>query len=325
MALAFKRRMEIHQSPLITFVCDTNPNYTNVCSTKCSFCAFCKDPDEKAAFTLSPEQLAIQVFETQKKGATTVLLQGGHNKKVRLTDWVNYIKAIRELCPTIHIHPFSPSEIIDMAKKEAISTKEVLKSLINEGIRTIPGGGAEILTDSVRSQLSPEKCTSSQWLQLMEEAHSLGIKTTATMMFGHIETDEDIIEHLMKLRDVQEKTGGFTSFIPWSFKPGYSKLTTTCPKRAHPLKYIRIIAVARLMLHNFSNIQSSWFSESERAGALALLGGANDLGGILLEENVLAETGYIKSTTVEKLVALIEGAGFKAARRNSDYEVIEKY
>lgn len=325
MNLAFEKRIKIHPSPYVTFVCDTNPNYTNICSTKCSFCAFCKNADDKAAFTLSPEKLEAQVISAVKRGATTVLLQGGHNKEVRLANWIDYIRAIRKKCPDIHIHPFSPSEIIDMAEKEAISTKHVLEALKDEGINTIPGGGAEILTDRVRNELSPDKCTSQQWLDLMKEAHTLGMKTTATMMFGHIETDEDIIEHLVQLRKVQEETDGFTSFIPWSFKPGKSKLTDTCSHRAHPVKYIRIIAVARLMLHNFSNIQSSWFSESERAGALALLGGANDLGGILLEENVLAETGYVKSTTVKKLIALIEGAGFKAARRNSDYKIIEKY
>jgi len=325
MKLALEMRLKLHPHNLVTFVCDTNPNYTNVCSTKCTFCAFHRDEDDKGAFTLSPEKLANQVRAAEKKGATTVLLQGGHNSDIKLKNWIEYIQTIRSLCPDIHIHPFSPSEVIDMAEKESTSTKTILKTLIKEGIKTMPGGGAEILTDRVRSKLSKDKCTSQEWLDLMEEAHNLGIKTTATMMYGHIEKDEDIIEHLIKLRDLQEKTGGFTSFIPWSFKPGKSPLTDQCSEVAHPVKYLRIIATARLVLHNFSNIQSSWFSENERAGTLALLGGANDLGGILLEENVLAETGYKKSITIKRLITMIKNAGFKAARRDSNYEIIEKF
>jgi cyclic dehypoxanthinyl futalosine synthase len=210
-----------------------------------------------------------------------------------------------------------------MAQKEERSIQDILKALYDIGITTLPGGGAEVLSDRIRVQVSPAKATSEQWLHTCEIAHKIGFKTTATLMFGHIECDEDIIEHLGKLRELQDQTQGFTSFIAWSYKPGgNTKLTKQSPKMINPVKYVRIIATARLFLDNFPHIQSSWFSESIPAGQLGLLAGADDFGGILMEENVLLTTGHKRSTTVSDVKTMISQTGFKPAQRDSNYQLI---
>ncbi len=307
----------------VTFVMDTNPNYTNICITGCRFCAFCKPPGDPEGFTLTPEEVAQRVSWAAQKGATTVLLQGGHNPDITLSDWKSYLKAIATACPDIHIHPFSPAEVVFMAQKEGISPKEVLQMIYDMGVTTIPGGGAEILTTNVRSQVAPAKATAEQWLDTCEHAHEIGFKTTATLMYGHLEQDIDIIEHLFKLRDLQDRTQGFTSFITWSYKPGHTPLAQQVPQLVHPAKYVRLIATARLVLDNFPHIQSSWFSESLPAGQLGLLAGADDFGGILVEENVLHTTGHDRSTTLSELKAMISRAGFVPAQRNSNYHILE--
>ncbi|MGR9072112.1 MAG: cyclic dehypoxanthinyl futalosine synthase [Gammaproteobacteria bacterium] len=317
--LARKRK---HPENTVTFVFDSNPNHTNVCETKCAFCAFWRSPKSKDAYTLSPEQLAEKVKKAQAAGATTVLFQGGHNPDATLADWVDYLRAIRRKCPDIHIHPFSAPEIAYMAQREGISTGQILQTLWEEGIRTLPGGGAEILVERVREKISSEKCSVAEWLNIMRQAHEIGFKTTATMMYGHVETDEEIVEHLTALRDLQDRTGGFTSFIPWSFKSGNSTLGKKVGQPAHPIKYIRLLAVARLFLDNFAHVQSSWFSESVRAGQLGLLAGADDFGGLLFEENVLGTTGHTPRTNLDKTLKIISDAGFTPAQRDSDYQVI---
>ncbi len=275
MNLAHQERVRRFPDGTVTFVVDTNPNYTNVCVTGCTFCAFCRKNHDADAYLLSPQEVAEKVATAAAKGATTVLLQGGHNPKVRLKDWQAYIATISSACPHVHIHPFSPAEIVFMAGRENCPVTDVLQTLWDAGIRTIPGGGAEILTESVRKIIAPRKATTDQWLDVCEKAHRIGFKTTATMMFGHVETDDDIIDHLFRLRDLQDLTLGFTSFIPWSFKPGRTPLTQQVKHPAHPARYVRIIAVARLVLDNFPHIQSSWFSENIPAGQLGLLAGVS--------------------------------------------------
>jgi cyclic dehypoxanthinyl futalosine synthase len=206
-----------------------------------------------------------------------------------------------------------------MAAREGMPVVEVLERIHAEGIRTIPGGGAEILVDSKRRRLAPRKATARQWLATCEAAHGIGFRTTATLMYGHLETDEDIIEHLMQLRRLQDKTGGFTSFIPWSYKPGGSALTNQVPRAVHSAKYVRIIAAARLVLDNFPHIQSSWFSETRAAGSLGLLAGADDFGGVLMEENVLRQAGHRPKTTLDSVKAMIRRAGFTPVQRDSNY------
>ena len=323
MSMAHAERMRRHPGGLVSFVMDTNPNYTNVCHTHCTFCAFHRIAEAADAYTLTPPELAARVRRAADQGATTVLLQGGTHPGISLASLVEYIRAIRAACPKIHIHPFSPSEIDAVARVENRSLAFVLQALWDEGIHTIPGGGAEILVDRVRQVVSPAKCNTNRWLEVMETAHSLGFRTTATMMYGHVETDEEIVEHLFRLREVQDRTGGFSSFIAWSFKPGHSPLSRQVPQPAHPALYVRIIALARLVLDNFEHIQSSWFSESENAGCLGLLAGADDFGGILVEENVLKTTGHHRQTTVEQVQALIRSSGFTPAQRDSDYRIVD--
>ena len=325
MGLAHQARMRHQPQRVVTFVVDTNPNYTNICVTCCDFCAFYRRAQQDEAYTLSPDDLAERVKASYARGATTVLLQGGHNPAVGLQDWLAYIRAIRAACPQIHIHPFSPAEYVFISRMEKLPVEDILRVVYDEGIRTMPGGGAEILSERVRKEVARRKATTEEWLDVCEKAHHIGFRTTATMMFGHVETDEDIVAHLLKLRELQERTGGFTSFVPWSFKPGDSLLSHRVPSRTHPARYVRIIALARLMLDNFVHIQSSWFSESVPAGQLGLLAGADDFGGVLLEENVLRTAGHTPTATLEKVKTIIRRAGFTPARRNSFYEILEIY
>ncbi|WP_419664044.1 CofH: F0 synthase, subunit 2 [Desulfosarcina variabilis str. Montpellier] len=325
MNLAHEARIRRFGSRPVTFVVDTNPNYTNVCVTGCRFCAFCRRPEDTDAYLFSPQEIAGKVKAAAAKGATTVLLQGGHHPKVGLDDWKAYIQAIGQTCPDVHVHPFSPAEIAFMAEKERCRVFDVLSALWDAGIRTIPGGGAEILNERVRQIIAPHKASSEKWLQVCETAHQMGFKTTATMMFGHVETDDDIIEHLLRLRDLQDRSGGFTSFIPWSFKPGQTRLARDVKQTAHPARYVRIIAVARLVLDNFEHIQSSWFSENISAGQLGLLAGADDFGGVLVEEHVHKEAGHDRQATVDNVITIIRRAGFTPARRDSLYEIKETF
>lgn len=325
MALAHRERLRRYPEARVTFVVDTNPNYTNVCATGCGFCAFCRRAGDEDAYLLTPRQVAEKTADAARRGATTVLLQGGHNPAVGLSDWQAYISAIQNACPGMHIHPFSPAEIVFMAEKENCAVTEVLETLWTAGIRTIPGGGAEILSERVRRIIAPRKATTDQWLAVCEAAHGMGFKTTATMMYGHVEHDAEIIDHLMHLRDLQDRTGGFTSFIPWSFKPGATRLGRQVRQPAHPARYVRIIAVARLVLDNVDHIQSSWFSEDIATGQLGLLAGADDFGGVLVEEHVHKEAGHDRSASVDDVMTIIRRAGYTPARRDSDYRIRESF
>lgn len=325
MAAAHAERMRRFPGNRVTFVFDTNPNYTNICVTRCRFCAFCRQANDPDAYTLSPEEIAVRVTGAHALGATTVLLQGGHHPQIQLKDWIAYIRAIREACPEIHIHPFSPTEYLYMARQEKKPVRAILEALYAEGIRTLPGGGAEILSESVRQRIAPRKATSQQWLNVCETAHAVGFRTTATMMFGHVESDADIVDHLLQVRGLQDRTAGFTSFIPWSFKPGETPLGHEIKGPVHPAKYIRIIALARLVLDNVAHIQSSWFSENVAAGQLGLLAGADDFGGLLVEENVHKQAGHERSTTLEDVKTIIRRAGFLPAQRDSRYKVLRVF
>jgi len=312
-------RMQHHPEAQVTYVCDTNPNYTNICATRCHFCAFWRAEESSDAYMLTPTKLAEQVSRAADAGATTVLMQGGHNPNLKLKDWLAYIQAIQTALPSMHIHPFGPPEIAFMAENEAITTEAILQQLWDAGIRTLPGGGAEVLTDRVRNAIAPKKCTAQTWLEIMSQAHKIGFKTTATLMYGHVETPEEIIDHLLALRDLQDQAGGFQSFIPWSFKPGKTPLGRKIEQTASPQTYLRIISVARLMLDNFPHIQSSWFSEERQAGQLGLLAGADDFGGLLIEENVLETAGHSPTISIQDLEQDIRAMGFEPACRDSYY------
>ncbi len=322
---ANRARQQRHPSGQVTFVRDTNPNYTNVCATACRFCAFWRKEGHPEAYTLEADALAQKVARAADAGVTTVLLQGGHHPAVTLETWIAYIRAIQKRVPHIHIHPFSPSEIHDLAGREGITTRAILERLWSEGIRTIPGAGAEILSDRVRQLIAPGKCSAQQWLEVTQEAHEIGFKTTATLMYGHLETQEEIIDHLLALRGLQDQTGGFQSFIPWSFKPGATPLSKRIDQPAPPQQYPRIIAVARLMLDNFEHIQSSWFSEDREAGLLGLLAGANDYGGLLFEENVLDQAGHAPKISEREVRDSIREMGFVPAQRDSFYNLVGEH
>ena len=318
-------RQALHPGRNVTFVIDTNPNYTNVCVTRCAFCSFYRAPEHPEAYTLSPAEVAAKVASAGREGATTVLLQGGHHPGLSLPYYQEMITAIREAAPGMHLHLFSPPEIGHIARNSGTDPETVLRTFYDMGLRTMPGGGAEILVDAVRRRVSPGKTSAGEWLDIMRTAHRVGFKTTATMTYGHCERDEDIIEHLFRLRELQDETGGFYAFIPWSFKPGISRLGETVSGPELPSFYVRIIALARIVLDNFPHIQASWFSEGWRAGQLALHGGADDFGGLLLEENVLFQARHAYATTLDALLETIRGAGFLPVQRDSLYNPLKAY
>ena len=260
-----------------------------------------------------------------EKGATTALLQGGHDPDIPFSYYLDVVRALRAAFPNLMPHLWSPSEIRLMADVSGQSLREVLEQLWEAGQRTIPGGGAEILVDRVRKRISPKKPSADSWLEVNRVAHEVGFRTTATMMYGHAETDVEIVEHFRKLRDLQDGTSGFTAFIPWSFKPGNTNLEKKVPESPGSVKYLRIIAFARLYLDNFEHIQASWFSEGKKVGQIALHGGGDDFGGTLIEENVLRLAKHHQRTTVDECCDLIRDAGFLPAQRTTLYETLRTF
>lgn len=325
MTRATALRQELHPGTDVTFVVDTNPNYTNVCTTDCTFCSFYRRPGHGEAYVHAPEHIGRGAAQAQARGATTILLQGGHNPELGMDYYLAVIAALQAHAPGMHLHLFSPPEILHIAAHSAITVREVLESFWAAGLRTMPGGGAEILVDAVRRKISPKKARSADWLGVMREAHRIGFKTSATMTYGHVESDEDIVEHLVQIRDLQDETGGFYAFIPWSFKPGASPLSRVVTEPAAASRYVRVIALARLFLDNVPHIQASWFGEGWRAGQLALHAGADDFGGLLLEENVLFQARHQVATQLDSVLSLISDAGFTPVQRTTTYAHLQRY
>jgi len=321
-ALAHEERCRRHPADRVTFVVDANPNYTNVCDTYCTFCAFYRPPGHAEGWTHSPEALVERVRPAVGRGATRLLLQGGHNPELPLSYYLELIASLRAAYPTVELHMFSPPEVRAIARFAELPVREVLRRFHAAGLRSLPGGGAEILSDRVRRRVSPLKGTPDEWIDVMRAAHQLGFRTTATMMYGHVETDEDVIEHLVRLRDLQDETGGFFAFIPWSFKRGETPLSSAVGQDAGPGRYLRILAVARLFLDNVAHVQCSWFSEGEKAGQLGLRFGADDFGGTLIEENVLRAAGHANATSTDRVVRVIRAAGFVPVQRTTLYETV---
>jgi len=324
-SLANEIRFRKNPESRVTFVVDTNPNYTNICNVDCIFCAFYRHLGEEGAYTYSVDQMIHKFKESAAKGVTTVLLQGGVNPALPFEYYVELVERTVKEVPEVTPHFFSTSEIIGMSQVSGLAIPQVLQRLWDAGQRTIPGGGAEILSDRVKKKISHLKGTSADWLNVMREAHRIGFKSTATMMYGHLEKDEDIIEHLDAIRQLQDEIGGFTAFIPWSFKPGNTPLEKIIPHYATPTRYLQIIAISRIYLDNFDHIQASWFSEGKKTGQIALHFGADDFGGTLLEENVHAAANFVNKTNVEECIALIRGAGFEAAQRTTLYEILKTH
>jgi cyclic dehypoxanthinyl futalosine synthase len=309
----------------VTFVIDSNPNYTNVCVTDCQFCAFYRKPGHPEAYTLTVEEVMAKVESAARQGATTVLLQGGHNPALPLEYYVALVRETRRRFPGVTPHFFTASEIQTMAQASGKSVAEVLGLLKEAGQSTLPGGGAEILSERVRRRIEPKKGGPEAWLEVHREAHRQGFKSTATMMYGHVEEPDDILDHLDAIRELQDEHGGFTAFVPWSFKPGNTLLEKWIKHCEGPNAYLRMLAVARLYLDNFPHIQASWFSEGKRAGQVALHWGADDFGGTLFEENVHAAADYVNRTTVDEIVTLIREAGFTPAQRTTTYEILREF
>ncbi len=323
--LATHVRFRLHPEPRVTFVIDSNPNYTNVCVTDCVFCAFYRKPGHPEGYTLTVEQVMERVQRAVELGATTVLLQGGHNLQLPLEYYLSLVRETRRRFPQVTPHFFTASEVTTMAQVSGLPIREVLLRLREAGQCTLPGGGAEILSDRIRRRLAPKKGGAEAWLSVHREAHRLGLKSTATMMFGHIEEDEDILEHLDHVRRLQDETGGFTAFVPWTFKPGHTPLEKPIPRHAGPTQYLRMIAFARLYLDNVPHIQASWFSEGKKTGQIALHFGADDFGGTLFEEHVHAAAAFVNTTTVEEVITLIRESGFIPAQRTTLYEVLRVF
>src|SRR5208283_2078874 len=285
-------RKERHTGGVVTFIVDRNINYTNVCINKCTFCAFYREAGSPEAYILSKEELFSKIDETVALGGTQILFQGGLHPDLDMQYYTDILRSVKARY-AINVHGFSPPEIVYLAEKNDLTIRETIMTLKLAGLDSIPGGGAEVLSDRVREILSPRKIKSSQWLKVMEEAHSLGMRTTATMMFGSIEEPEDIIEHLDVVRSLQDKTGGFTAFIPWSFQPGNTELLgkkkTIRPATA--VDYLRVLALSRIYLDNIINIQASWVTQGLKLAQVALRFGANDFGSTMIEENVVRAAG----------------------------------
>ncbi len=322
--LAQTVRYRLHPEPVVTFVIDTNPNYTNVCITDCQFCVFFREPAATEAYTLTVEEVMAKIEPAVARGATTVLLQGGHNPVLPLDYYLDLVRETRRRFPRVLPHFFTASEIQTMAQVSGLPVQEILSRLREAGQRTLPGGGAEVLSSRVRRRISPKKGDPEAWLEVHREAHRLGLRSTATMMYGHVEQPEDILEHLDAVRGLQDETGGFTAFIPWSFKPGNTLLEKWIQHYAGPNAYLRMIALARCYLDNLPHIQASWFSEGKKAGQVALHFGADDWGGTLFEENVHKAADYVNTITVEEIATLIREAGFQPVQRTTLYEPVRR-
>lgn len=328
-AMAETVKQQLHPSDLpVTFVIDRNLNYTNVCNVDCMFCAFYRHEGDADAYVLDYEtQIKPRIQELVDANGTQLLLQGGVNPNLPFEYYTNLVETIRKDFPSITIHAFSPTEIAYMAKITGMTLKETLQKLIAAGLSSIPGAGAEILSDRVRDKVSPKKVDSYGWLEVMEAAHELGLKTTATMMFGMVETPEEIIQHLIQIRDLQDKYNGFTAFIPWTFQRENTKLQKLPTETtATGVDFLRVLAISRIVLDNVPNIQSSWITQGKKLCQTGLFFGANDVGGVLMEENVVTAAGIKDDQCqISELISMIHNVGRDAAQRNTRYEILKEY
>jgi cyclic dehypoxanthinyl futalosine synthase len=323
--MASARKRELHPKGVTTFVIDRNINYTNICWVDCKFCAFYRHEKDADAYVLTFDEIDAKIDELLEIGGTQILFQGGVHPKLKIEWYEDLVEHIHKKYPTITIHGFSSIEIDFIAKVSRISVEEVLERLKAKGLASIPGAGAEILSDKVRDIIAPKKIDSDVWIDIHRKAHKLGIMSTATMMYGTVESDEDIIEHFDMIRRLQDETGGFRAFIMWSFQGENTELLRQIPDMEKPSsnRYLRLLAVARLYLDNVVNIQSSWVTQGPYIGQMALRFGANDLGSTMMEENVVSSAGAAFSMAKDEMVHLIKDIGETAAIRNTAYETLE--
>ena len=305
---------------IVTYIVDRNINYTNVCNVYCKFCAFYRTERDEDHYVLSFEQIDQKLDELTAAGGVQILMQGGHHPKLGFDWYIALLRHIREKYPHINIHGFSPPEFKHFAETFGMPLRDVISEFKTAGLGSIPGGGGEILVDRVRKKISPLKIDSDQWLEVMQVAHELGLKSSATMMFGHVETIEDRIEHLQRIRDQQDRSRGFTAFICWTFQPQHTVLKV---KHATGVaEYLRTQALARIFLDNIDNVQSSWVTQGPGIGQIALKYGANDFGSVMMEENVVSSAGTTFRLNATEIEALIRDAGYEPHRRNNWYELL---
>jgi len=318
--LADSIRARKHPVPVVTYIIDRNVNYTNVCVAKCNFCAFYRDVGAEGGYVLGFDEIFRKIDETIEAGGVQLLLQGGHNPDLPLSWYEDLFRAIKQRYPSFRLHALSPPEVIHLSRLSQLPVGSVIDRLVAAGLDSIPGGGAEILVDRVRRLLHCYgKATSDEWLDVMRQAHRRGLRTTATMMYGTVETLAERIEHLVRLRELQDETGGFTAFITWSFQPEHTELGGT---EATGVDYLRTLAIARIVLDNFDNLQSSWVTQGGKVGQLSLAYGANDMGSVMIEENVVRAAGAAYCMDEIEIVRNVEDAGFVPKRRNMHYEVL---
>ena len=305
---------------IATFIVDRNINYTNICNVYCKFCAFYRVESDADSYVITHEEIDRKVEETIALGGTQILLQGGHHPKLTLSWYLDLLAHLREKFPQVNVHGFSPSEFIHFRKVFNLPLEDIISQFTRAGLGSIPGGGGEILVDRVRKRVSPLKAMSDEWLEVMEVAHRQGLRTTATMMFGHVETVEDRLEHLDRLRRLQDQTKGFTAFIGWTFQPENTRLKAPTAG-AH--EYLRTQALARIYLDNFTNVQSSWVTQGPAIGQIGLKFGANDLGSIMIEENVVSQAGACFRLSVEEMRRLIRELGYEPRQRDNWYRLVD--
>ncbi len=312
-------RYKFHPEREVTYIVDRNINYTNVCNVECSFCAFYRSPGENDSYLHAYEVLDKKIEETLALGGTGILMQGGLHPELKIDWYEALLHHIKSKYP-IWIHGFSPPEIVNICKVSKISLHEVVKRLIAAGLDSLPGGGGEILVDRVRREISPRKCMTEEWLAVHEECHLQGLRSSATMMFGHVETLEERAEHLQRIRDLQDKTSGFMSFICWTFQPENTLLQVPTSTASD---FLKTLAISRIFLDNIENVQSSWLTQGLKLGQVALRFGANDMGSVMIEENVVSAAGAHFRASQEDLRRLIRDAGFTPLKRDTIYRIIE--
>ena len=317
--LADAKRQQLHPDGVVTYIVDRNINYTNVCVADCKFCAFYRRPKHAQGYVLSFEEIGRKIDEARQLGAVQILMQGGHNPYIPFEWYLELLRYIKRHHP-IHIHGFSPSEVDFFSTRFRMSAEEVIRALMAAGLDSIPGGGGEILVQEVRDRVARKKAGADRWLEVMEIAHRLGMKTSVTMMYGLGETLADRIEHLARVREVQATTGGFTAFITWPLQPEHTEMEGT-PK-TDAMTYLRTVAIARLVLDNVPNLQASWVTMGLKVGQVSLRFGCNDFGSLMIEENVVSAAGTTHRTTIDEMRRHIVDAGFRAARRRQDYSII---
>ncbi|MEX2270169.1 MAG: cyclic dehypoxanthinyl futalosine synthase [Vicinamibacterales bacterium] len=318
--LAGAIRLRKHPNPIVTYIIDRNVNYTNVCVARCAFCAFYRPVGSSEGYVLGFDEIHRKIEETIELGGGQLLLQGGHNPDVPLEWYEDLFRGVKQRWPSFRLHALSPPEVIHISRLSRLPVPAVIDRLIAAGLDSIPGGGAEILVDRARKLMNCySKASADEWIGTMRHAHLASLRTTATMMYGSVETEEERIEHMMRLRELQDETGGFTAFITWSYQPPNTELGGV---EATGIDYLRTLALARIVLDNFDNLQSSWVTQGGKVGQLSLFYGANDMGSVMIEENVVRAAGASYCMDEVEIVRNVENAGFIPKRRNMHYDIL---